>query len=124
MPIKFCSEAYFFRLEVINEPKISDLGPQAWSPSWRTFTSWKNLSTSVGFEPTNLGSQGKHVTPRPPKPTETEYNNLLCLKIQENKFISYLEKMFNKEIELLQINNVIKQTEAITVSGSFYNNNW
>ena len=35
----------------------------------RIFTSWKNPSTSVGFEPANLGSRGEHVTPRPPRPT-------------------------------------------------------
>ena len=33
----------------------------------RIFTSWKNQSTSVGFEAANLGSRGEHVTPRPPK---------------------------------------------------------
>ena len=29
----------------------------------------KNPSTSVGFEPANLGSRGEYVTPRPPRPT-------------------------------------------------------
>ena len=28
-----------------------------------------NPSTSVGFEPANLGSRGEHVTPRTPIPT-------------------------------------------------------
>ena len=40
----------------------------------RNFTSWKNPSTSAGFEPANLGSQGEHVTPRPPRPTK-KYNS-------------------------------------------------
>ena len=31
----------------------------------RIFTSWKNSSTSVGFEPANFGSRDEHVTPRP-----------------------------------------------------------
>ena len=35
----------------------------------RIFESWKNPSTSAGIEPANLGSQGEHVTPRPPKLT-------------------------------------------------------
>ena len=35
----------------------------------RIFTSRKNPLTSVWFEPTNLGSRGKHVTPRPPRLT-------------------------------------------------------
>ena len=35
----------------------------------RSFTSWKNPSTSVGFEPANFGSRGEHVTPRPPRTT-------------------------------------------------------
>ena len=37
----------------------------------RMFTSWKNPSTSAGFEPANLGSLGEHVTPR-----TTEADNL------------------------------------------------
>ena len=32
----------------------------------RIFTSWKNASSSAGFEPANHGSRGEHVTPRPP----------------------------------------------------------
>ena len=51
MPIKFSSEAYFFRLEV------------------QDFYVLKNPSTSAGFEPANLGSRGEHVTSRPPRPT-------------------------------------------------------
>ena len=35
----------------------------------RIFTSWKNPSTSAGFEPANLGSRGEHVTMRPSRPT-------------------------------------------------------
>ena len=35
----------------------------------RIFTSWKNPSTSAGFEPANLGSRDEHVTLRPPRPT-------------------------------------------------------
>ena len=31
--------------------------------------SWKNPSTSVRFEPANLGSRGEHVTPRSLRPT-------------------------------------------------------
>ena len=33
----------------------------------RSFTSWKNQSTSAGFDPKNLGFRGDHVTPRPSK---------------------------------------------------------
>ena len=37
MPIKVCSETYFFRLEVLyRESEISDSGPAAQSPSRRT----------------------------------------------------------------------------------------
>ena len=35
----------------------------------RIFKSWKNPSTSAGFEPANLGARGEHVTPRPSRPT-------------------------------------------------------
>ena len=37
----------------------------------RIFTSWKNPSIS----PANLGSRGDHVTPRPPRPTQYEFDN-------------------------------------------------
>ena len=33
------------------------------------FTSWKNSSISVGFEPAILGSRDEHVTPKPPRST-------------------------------------------------------
>ena len=36
----------------------------------RIFTSWKNPSTSAGFEPTSLESRGEHGTPRSLRPTE------------------------------------------------------
>ena len=68
MPIKFFSEAIFSGLGFFNEPEISDLGPPAWSPSWRTcaqdFYILKKFS--AGFEPANLGSWGEHIIPRPP----------------------------------------------------------
>ena len=35
----------------------------------RIFTSWKNPSTSAGFEPANLGYRGEYITPRPPRST-------------------------------------------------------
>ena len=35
----------------------------------RIFTTWKNPSASVGFEPANLGSRGENVAPRPLRPT-------------------------------------------------------
>ena len=35
----------------------------------RIFTLWKNPSSSVGFEPANLGSRGEHITLRQPRPT-------------------------------------------------------
>ena len=53
-------------LRFFNEPEIS-VPPRGLV--LRTFTSRKNSSTSVGFEPVNLGSRGEHVTPRPPRPT-------------------------------------------------------
>ena len=36
----------------------------------RILTSWKHPSTSVVFEPANLGSRGEHVTPRPTRSTK------------------------------------------------------
>ena len=36
-------------------------------PVLSIFTSWKNASTTAGFEPENPGSRGEHVTSRPPR---------------------------------------------------------
>ena len=58
MPIKFCSEGYFLSgLRFFNEPEFSDSDPQLKVPPGgivlRIFTSWKNPSTSAGFESAN-----------------------------------------------------------------------
>ena len=34
----------------------------------------KNPTALAGFEPTNLGTNGQHATPRPPKPLNGKYN--------------------------------------------------
>ena len=85
MPIKFCSEAYFFRLEVLYEPEISDSGPQLKVPPGglilRILRPEKNPSTSAGFEHANPGSRGEHVIPRPLKPTIHSLKESLSLVI-------------------------------------------
>ena len=53
MPIKFCSEAYFVRLEVLC------LKSQIRDPSLKSI--WKNSCPSAGFEPANLRSRGESV---------------------------------------------------------------
>ena len=54
MPIKFCSETYFFQTRLFNEPEITDSGPPA---------------CAQDFYVLNLGSRGEHVTQRPPRQT-------------------------------------------------------
>ena len=46
----------------------------------RIFISWKNPSTSAGFEPANFGSRGEHVTPRPQEDVFISGMSLLCLR--------------------------------------------
>jgi hypothetical protein len=64
---------FFSGYRFFNEPEISDSGSLALSTSPRTYAQdfyvLKNPSTSVGFEPANLGSQGEHVTPGPQNST-------------------------------------------------------
>ena len=60
----------FLGLRLFNEPKISDSGPPAQSPSRRTWAQdfyvlKKNPSTSAGFDPANLGSPSEDVTLKP-----------------------------------------------------------
>ena len=74
MPIKFCSEAYFFQawgslMSLKSQIRDSQLRVPPRGLMLRIFTSWKNPLTSAGFEPANLGSRGKHVTPRLPRPS-------------------------------------------------------
>ena len=45
---------------------------------FRIFTPWKNLLTSVGFEPVNLGSRGEHGTPRQTCIDLTKHLNWQC----------------------------------------------
>ena len=72
--LNFAQRPIFLGLRFFIEPEISDSGPHLEVPPGglvlRIFTSWKNPSTSVGFEPAKLGSQGEHVTPRQPRPTK------------------------------------------------------
>ena len=61
----------------------------------RIFTSWKNPSTSAGFEPANLGSQGEHVTPRLPRPTSIKFSVILSYKrINWNIYLEKMLKLF------------------------------
>ena len=77
--LNFAERPIFSGFRFFNEPEISDLGPQVKVPAGglllRIFTSWKNPSTSIGFEPANLGSRDEHVTPRPPRPTYARHWN-------------------------------------------------
>ena len=62
MPNKFCSEAYFFQTwGSLTSLKSLTRDPQLKVPPGglvlRIFMSWKNPTTSVGFEPANLGSR-------------------------------------------------------------------
>ena len=58
----------FSGLRFCNEPDISELQVPPGGRVLRIFMSWKNPSTSPGFEPANLGSWGEHVTTRQPRP--------------------------------------------------------
>ena len=47
-------------------------------------------STSVRFEPANLGSRGEHVTPRPPRPLEYIRTSFMYSYIDEYIHTSYM----------------------------------
>ena len=72
--LNFAQRPIISGLRFFNEPEISDSGPLE-GLVLRIYTSWQNPSTSVGFEPANLGSRGKHFTPRPPRQTISQVGN-------------------------------------------------
>ena len=80
--INFAQRPFFQAWDSLTSLKSQTRDPQLKVlPGWlvlRIFTSWKNLSTSAGFEPANLGSRGKHVTPRPQRQTLNWYTGLFC----------------------------------------------
>ena len=61
----FAQRPIFSGLRFFNEPEISESGPLPEDLRSGFLRPEKNPSTSAGFEPTNLGSRGEHVTPRP-----------------------------------------------------------
>ena len=71
--LNFAQTPIFSGLRFFNDLKSQTRDPQLKVPpgglELRIFTSWKNPSTSAGFQPANLGSRGEHVTSRPPRPT-------------------------------------------------------
>ena len=74
-------------------PQIYDMGPTALLPLRRKecwgFFRPKNPTTSVGFEPANLGTKGQHATSRPPKPltsiTETKTERVRDVILQNRR---------------------------------------
>ena len=70
VPIKFWSDVYF---QAWGSLTSLTMDPQLKIPPGglvlSIFMSWKNPSTSAGFEPANLVSRSEHGTPRPPRPT-------------------------------------------------------
>ena len=61
----------------------------------RIFSALKNPTASVGFEPANLGTKGRHSTSRPPKPLSVYTNMSICysiISVQPPSFISTEEE--------------------------------
>ena len=77
--LNFAQRPIFSSLRFFNEPEISDSRPPR-GLMLRIFRSWRSPSTSAGFEPVNLGSQGKHITLRPPRLTCRCLYRSLCWK--------------------------------------------
>jgi hypothetical protein len=69
-----CNNSDFhLNLGIFYMPQIYDMGPTAFLPfqrkaCWGFFFRPKNPTASAEFEPANLGTEGQHATPRPPKP--------------------------------------------------------
>ena len=76
--LNFTRRPIFLGLKSLTSLKSQTREPQLKVPSGghvlKIFTSWKNPSTSAGFEPAHLGSRGEHVTPRPPRLMFDELN--------------------------------------------------
>jgi hypothetical protein len=62
-------------------PQIYDMGPTVLLPLRRK--ALKNPTASAGFEPANLGTEGQHANPRPPKPL----TNTCCIKMSGDWYL-------------------------------------
>ena len=97
MPINFLLRGLFFQAwGSLTSLKSQTRDPQIEVPPGglvlRIFTSWKNPSTSAGFEPANLKSRSKHVTPRPPRPTYKVLNKIDLNLNPRRLFYGYLNR--------------------------------
>ena len=92
----------------------------------RIFTSWKNPSTSVVFEPANLGSRGEYVTPRPSTPTtcivsfiwKSFFFLLLLLYLYEHNRLAVQIFQWSKLSLIKSIENNFCKSQLCTPSGS------
>ena len=91
--LNFAQKPIISGLRFCNEPEISDSGHPGLV--LRISTSWKKSIELSWVEPTNLGSRGEHVTPRPPKPKMSyNYNSVVKLLfnwIDISEWCTYLE---------------------------------
>ena len=65
MPVNFAQRP-FLVLDVLERAWNLRLGTPSLKSLPEDLRPEKNPSTSIGFEPANLGSRGEHVIPRPP----------------------------------------------------------
>ena len=111
-PIKFCSEAYFFRLRFFNEPESSDSGPPAWSPSRRTCAQdFYVLKKSIDLS--HVWTREPWISRRAcyPETTEADYRPLsagLPSKIMQALLPSSTLATCHTHLNLLDLNTHIK----------------
>ena len=90
--LNFAQRPIFSCSRFFNEPEISESGPPPGGLVLRIFTSWKNPSTSARFQPVNLGFWGEHVTPRPPRWTDSSICTVLSRKVTFIRHIIELDE--------------------------------
>ena len=124
MPIKFCSEAYFFRLGSLTSLKSQTRDPPLKVPPGghvlRIFTPCKKgTSTSVGFELVNLGSRGEHVTPRSTRGNDTQQPSK-TIKVENMKNSPEVFSRSESHSQMLSIIWLSSLSNCSAICGEFH----
>ena len=123
--LNFAQSPIFSELSSLKSLKSQTRDPQLKVPPGglvlRIFTSWKNSSTSAGFEPANLGSRGEHVNP---ESTEVDFGYMLADCYGLTLFLRDYPCLFFLKASNLNVSGIFFQKASFPYLMSIYSYNF